>query len=145
MCTAYLVTPLDLVTVFWKTKSVTKSRVHCISYESWGILLKLDTLLRLLRLKLGLGRSPKWPKSRRKKTGPKMLKSSILKLQKHNTPQKKAENNCHSDLKENYRILLWKSWKKIDFVIFDPKKSWPRLGLGWMSEKRTKIVKKLLD
>ena len=33
------------------------------------------------------------------KIGPKMLKSSILKLQKHNTPQKKAENNCHSDLK----------------------------------------------
>ena len=38
-----------------------------------------------------------------------------------------------------------KKLKKIDFVIFDPKKSWPRLGLGWISEKRAKIVKKLLD
>ena len=28
-CTAYLVTPLDLVTVFWLTKCVTKSGVHC--------------------------------------------------------------------------------------------------------------------
>ena len=28
-CTAYLVTPLDLVTVFWQTKCVTKSGVHC--------------------------------------------------------------------------------------------------------------------
>ena len=35
--------------------------------------------------------------------------------------------------------------KKIDFVIFDPKKSWPRLGLGWISEKRAKIVKKFFD
>ena len=31
LCTAYLVTPLDLVTVFWQTKCVTKSRVHCTS------------------------------------------------------------------------------------------------------------------
>ena len=28
-CTAYLVTPLNLVIVFWQTKCVTKSRVHC--------------------------------------------------------------------------------------------------------------------
>ena len=34
-----------------------------------------------------------------KKIGPKMLKSSILKQQKRNTPQKKAENNHHSCLK----------------------------------------------
>ena len=38
-----------------------------------------------------------------------------------------------------------KKLKKIDFVIFDPKKSWSRLGLSWISEKRAKIVKKLLD
>ena len=28
-CTAYLVTPLDLVTVFWQTKCVTKLGLHC--------------------------------------------------------------------------------------------------------------------
>ena len=28
-CTAYLVTPHNLVTVFWQTKCVTKSRLHC--------------------------------------------------------------------------------------------------------------------
>ena len=28
-CTAYLVTPLDLVTLFWQTKCVTKSGLHC--------------------------------------------------------------------------------------------------------------------
>ena len=30
-------------------------------------------------------------------------------------------------------------------MIFDPKKSWPRLGLGWISEKRAMMVKKFLD
>ena len=35
--------------------------------------------------------------------------------------------------------------KKIDFVIFDPKKSWSRLGLGWISGTPVKIVKKWLD
>ena len=29
LCTSYLVTPLDLVTVFWQTKCVTKSGLHC--------------------------------------------------------------------------------------------------------------------
>ncbi len=86
-----------------------------------------------------LRRLPNWSRSRHKKIGLKMLKSSILKQQKHNTPQKKAKNNCHSDLKSNYRILLWKSWKKKDFVIFSPKKSWLRLGLGWISGKPAKI------
>ena len=38
-----------------------------------------------------------------------------------------------------------KKLKKIDFVIFDPKKSKSRLGLGWISGKPVKIVKKLLD
>ena len=33
-CTAYLVTPLDLVTVFWQTQCVTKSGVHCtLNYD----------------------------------------------------------------------------------------------------------------
>ena len=32
-CTAYLVTPLDLVTFFWQTKSVTKSGLHCTLWE----------------------------------------------------------------------------------------------------------------
>ena len=31
LCTSYLVTPLDLVTVFWETKCVTKSGLHCMS------------------------------------------------------------------------------------------------------------------
>ena len=47
----------------------------------------------------GRQRSPKWLRSRHKKIGPKMLKSSIFKLQKCNTPQKKAGNNRHLDLK----------------------------------------------
>ena len=38
-----------------------------------------------------------------------------------------------------------KKMKKIDFVIFDPKKSWSRLGLGWISGTPVKIVKKWLD
>ena len=41
--------------------------------------------------------------------------------------------------------MLWKNWKKIDFVIFDPKKSWSRLRLGWISGKPVKIVKKWLN
>ena len=47
----------------------------------------------------GLRRSPKWPGSRRKKIRSKILKSAIFELHKRYTPQKKAENNRHSDLK----------------------------------------------
>ena len=38
-----------------------------------------------------------------------------------------------------------KKLKKNDFVIFDPKKSWSRLGLGWISGTPVKIVKKWLN
>ena len=51
------------------------------------------------------------------------MKSAIFELHKHYAPQKKAENNLHLDLKQNKTVLLWKNWKKIYFVIFDPKKS----------------------
>ena len=53
----------------------------------------------------------------------KIVKSPIFDSQKCNIPQKKPHENRHSDLKWNYRVLEWKSWKKFDFVIFDPKKS----------------------
>ena len=118
---------------------------NSISYESWDIQLKFDILLRLLRLKLRPREVAEVARVQAHKNWSKILKSAIFELHKRYIPQKKAENNHYSDLKWNYRILLWKSWKKINFVIFDPKKSWPRLGLGWISEKRAKIVKKFLD
>ena len=40
-----------------------------------------------------------------KKNRSKILKSAIFEVQKRHTPQKKAENNCHSDLKQNQRLL----------------------------------------
>ena len=45
-------------------------------------------------------------------------KSSIFEQHKCNIPQKKAEKNCHSDLKQNQRLLYWKSWKKSRFHDF---------------------------
>ena len=53
----------------------------------------------------------------------KILKSAIFELHKCNTPQKKAEKNRHLDLKKNRGFYYEKIEKKIDFVIFDPKKS----------------------
>ena len=40
--------------------------------------------------------------------------------------------------------MYWKNWKKVDFAIFDPKKSRCLVGLGQISGKPVKIVKKLL-
>ena len=41
-------------------------------------------------------------------------------------------------------FVLKKLKKKVDFAIFDPKKSRCLVGLGQISEKPVKIVKKLL-
>ena len=110
---------------FWKTQSYS-SQFHFratnrVSYESWHIFLKFDTLLRLLRLNLRPLEVAEVAKVQTKKNRSKILKSAIFELQKCYTPQKKAENNCHSDLKQNQRLLYWKNWKKVDFAIFDPK------------------------
>ena len=57
-----------------------------------------------------------------KKIEAKILESPIFDLQKRNIPQKKPHENRHSYLKQNKRLLLWKNWKNVDFVIFAPKK-----------------------
>jgi hypothetical protein len=103
---------------------------NSISYESWHILLKFDTLLRLLRLKLRPRDVAEVARVQTKKKLIKILKSAIFELQKRYTPQKKAENNRHSDLKQNQRLLYRKNWKKVDFAIFDSKKSRCLVGLG---------------
>ena len=46
-------------------------------------------------------------------------------------------------MKQNQRLLYWKNWKKVDFAIFDPKKSRCLVGLGQISGKPVKVVKKL--
>ena len=69
-----------------------KGPTNSISYESLHIQLKFDTLLRLLRLKLGLGRLSKWPGSRRKKVRSKNLKSAIFELHKRYTPHQGHRN-----------------------------------------------------
>ena len=94
---------------FWKTQSYS-SQFHFratnrVSYESWHIFLKFDTLLRLLRLNLRPLEVAKVAKVQTKKNRSKILKSAIFELQKCYTPQKRAENNCHSDLKQNQRLL----------------------------------------
>ena len=53
--------------------------------------------------------------------------------------------HCLSRINKIWGLYCKKVEKKIDFVIFDPKKSWSRLGLGWISEKPEKIVKKWLN
>ena len=88
----------------FEKRSLTTPHFHSrpansISYESWHILLKFDTLLRLLRLKLRPREAAEVAKVQAKKIRSKILKSAIFELQKHYIPQKKAENNCHSDLK----------------------------------------------
>ena len=70
-----------------------------VSYESWGLYLKFDTLLRLLRLKLRPREVAEVARFQAIKNWSKILKSAIFELHKHYIPQKKAENNCHSDLK----------------------------------------------
>ena len=72
---------------------------NSISYESWDIQLKFDTLLRLLRLKLQPREVAEVARVQEKKVRSKILKSSIFELHKRYIPQKKAENNCHLDLK----------------------------------------------
>ena len=67
--------------------------------------LKFDTLLRLLRLKLRPREVAEVAKVQMKKNRSKILKSAIFEVQKRYTPQKKAENNRHSDLKQNQRLL----------------------------------------
>ena len=88
----------------FEKRSLTTPHFHSrpansISYESWHILLKFDTLLRLLRLKLRPREAAEVAKVQAKKIRSKILKSAIFELQKRYIPQKKAENNCHSDLK----------------------------------------------
>ena len=72
---------------------------NTISYKSWYIQLKFGTLLRLLRLKLQPREAAEVARFQAKKNCSKILKSAIFELHKHYIPQKKAENNCHSDLK----------------------------------------------
>ena len=45
-------------------------------------------------------------RSRRKKFRSKILKSAIFELHKRYTPQNKAENNRHSDLKKNREFVM---------------------------------------
>ena len=90
--------------IHFEKRSLTTPHFHSrpansISYESWHILLKFDTLLRLLRLKLRPREAAEVAKVQAKKIRSKILKSAIFELQKRYIPQKKAENNCHSDLK----------------------------------------------
>ena len=54
-----------------------------------------------------------------KKTGSKILKSTIFELHKCYTPQKKAEDNRFSEL--NIWLFHWKMRKKNIFAIFDDK------------------------
>ena len=103
---------------------------NSISYESWHFLLKFDTLLRLLRSKLRPREVAEVAKVQTEKNRSKILKSAIFELQKRYIPQKKAEKNLHSDLKQNQRLLYWKNWKKLDFAIFDSKKSRCLVSLG---------------
>ena len=94
----------------WGKRPLTSPHFHSrptnsISYESWHILLKFDTLLRLLRLKLRPREVAEVAKVQTKKNRSKILKSAIFELQKRYTPQKKAEKNRHLDLKQNQRLL----------------------------------------
>ena len=88
-----------------------------ISYESWSLLLKFDTLLRLLRLKLRPREVAEVVMVQTKKKWSKILKSAIFELQTRYTPQKKAENNRHLDLKKNPRIFLWKVYFRSKKII----------------------------
>ena len=92
-------------------------------YESWHFQLNFETLVRSLRLTVWPQEVTELTEVEMKKKSAKIVKSPIFDSQRCNIPQKKPHENCQSDLKWNYRILQWKSWKKIDFVIFDLKKS----------------------
>ena len=119
------------------------SYTNSTSYESWHFQLNFETLVRSLRPIVWSQEVTEVTEVKMKKKYAKIVKSPIFDSQKCNIPQKKPHENRHSDLKWNYRVLEWKSWKKkIDFVIFDPKNSLSRLGLGWISGKP---VKELLD
>ena len=85
---------------------------NSISYEGWHLQLNFNTLLRSLKIKFGLRRSPKWPGSWQKKVGSKILKSEIFELHKRYTPQKKAENRF-SKLESNIWLFIEKWGKKI--------------------------------
>ena len=58
-----------------------------------------DQCVRLLRLKLQPREVAEVARVQSKKNRSKILKSAIFELQKRYIPQKKAENNRHSDLK----------------------------------------------
>ena len=73
---------------------------NSILYESWHILLKFDTLLRLLSLKLRPQEVAEVAKSRQKKINQRFWNWQFLSY-KNVIPQKKAEKVRHSDLKQN--------------------------------------------
>ena len=95
---------------------------NSVSYESWQPQLKFETSLRSVRLIVWPQEVSKVTEVKMKKSEAKILESPIFDLQKRNIPQKKPQENLHSYLKQNKRLLLWKNWKKVDFAIFTPKK-----------------------
>jgi hypothetical protein len=88
---------------FWRTQSRASKfsflSTNSISYKSWYLQLKFETLLRSLRSKLGPLEAAEVAKVQARKNVSHFLKSSIFELQKRNIPQKKAVNNRHLDLK----------------------------------------------
>ena len=97
-------------------------QTNSVSYESWHLQLKFETSLRSLRLILWPQEVSEVTEVKMKKSKTKILESPIFDLEKCNIPQKKPQENCHYDLKQNKRLLLWKNWKKVDFAIFARKK-----------------------
>ena len=114
------------------------------SCENWHIQLKLIPYWGFWGSDCGLGMSPKWPGSRQKKFDQKFWSMQFLSYTKVYTSKESWEQfSFRFEIK--LEDFVMKKLKKIDFVIFDPKKSWSRLGLGWISGTPVKIVKKWLD
>ena len=91
--------------IFWRRQSRASKfpflSTIIVSYKSWHLQLKFETLLRLLRSKFGPLEVAEVAKVQTRKNVSHFLKSSIFEEQKCNVPQKKAENNCHWYLKQN--------------------------------------------
>ena len=97
------------------------SYTNSTSYESWHFQLNFETLVRSLRLIVWPQEVTEVTEVKMKKKYAKIVKSPIFDSQKCNIPQKKPHENRHSDLKWNYRVLEWKSWKKMILWFSTPK------------------------
>ena len=97
--------------------------------------------MRLLRFKLRPREVAEVARSRQKKILSKILKSAIFELQKC-SKESWDQSSFRFDIKLGDFVM--KKLKKINFGIFNPKKPWSRLCLGWISGKPVKIVKKWL-